>query len=125
MATALARVFLAAASALLVLAAVPTVKLANGVEMPLVACGSGGDTNASAKAGVAMALQVGFTSIDTAHNYGCLSGVAEALADYGLDHRREYFLTTKVPGCGAPPLGLQPPCFGEKHPAPSQSLPRL
>ena len=33
------------------LAQVPTVKLSNGVEMPLAACGSGGDSDAQAKSG--------------------------------------------------------------------------
>ena len=93
------------------LAAVPTVTLRNGVEMPLVACGSGGDSDAKAKTGVALALAAGYTGIDTAHDYGCLKGVGEALADYGLDKRADYFLTTKVPGCGVPTQGLQPPCF--------------
>ena len=93
------------------LAAVPTVMLRNGVEMPLVACGSGGDSDAKAKTGVALALAAGFTSLDTAHDYGCLKGVGAALAEHGLDKRAEYFLTTKVPGCGVPTQGLQPPCF--------------
>jgi diketogulonate reductase-like aldo/keto reductase len=93
------------------LAQVPTVKLSNGVEMPLAACGSGGDSDAQAKSGVTAALQQGFTSIDTAHDYGCISGVGEALSDWGADKRKGIFLTTKVPGCGVPTQGLQPPCY--------------
>lgn len=79
--------------------------------MPLVACGSGGDSDAQAKSGVTTALQQGYTSIDTAHDYGCLDGVGEALSEWGAEKRSSYFLTSKVPGCGVPTQGLQPPCY--------------
>ena len=92
-------------------AAVPFIKLRNGVNMPLVAAGSGGDSDAQAKTGVKLALQQGFNSIDTAHDYGCLDGVGEALTEWGVEKRSSFFLTSKVPGCGVPTQGLQPPCF--------------
>ena len=88
---------------------IPTVTLSNGVKMPLLAQGSGGDNDADAKAGVTLALQNGFTSIDTAHDYNCLSGVGQALTEFGK--REQIFLTSKVPGCGVPSQGLEPPCF--------------
>ena len=97
----------------------PSVTLSNGVEMPLVACGSGGDSNAEAKSGVRLALQSGFKHIDTAHDYGCLTGVHDGIADWlaaSATHKRgDFFLTSKVPGCGVPTQGLQPPCKCYHH----------
>lgn len=90
----------------------PTVRLRNGVEMPLVACGTGGDSSAEAQSGVAVALKAGVTHIDTAHDYTCLPGVGAAIAEWLQSHERaSLFLTSKVPGCGVPTQGLQPPCF--------------
>ena len=95
----------------------PTVRLWNGVEMPLVACGSGGDSSAEAQSGVALALKAGCTHIDTAHDYNCLAGVAAGVAAWmGEGHARDsLFLTSKVPGCGVPTQGLQPPCFDNTY----------
>jgi len=95
--------------------AVPTVKLANGVEMPLIFQGSGGDNDTSATSGVQAAIAVGFTGIDTAHDYGCLAGVGAALAPLAPDERQRLFVTSKVPGCGVPTQGLQPPCYENTH----------
>eukprot|EP01065_Artemidia_motanka_P027001 TRINITY_DN32239_c0_g1_i1.p1 TRINITY_DN32239_c0_g1~~TRINITY_DN32239_c0_g1_i1.p1 ORF type:complete len:331 (+),score=128.71 TRINITY_DN32239_c0_g1_i1:74-994(+) len=92
-------------------AAVPSVPLRNGVEMPLLALGVryGAADNATAQA-VQLALAAGWNFIDTSHDYGNLKGVGAGLAASGKQ-RSEYFLDTKVPGCGTPTQGLQPPCF--------------
>jgi diketogulonate reductase-like aldo/keto reductase len=104
---------------------VPTVTLRNGVKMPLVACGSGGDSDAQARTGVAAALKAGFPSIDTAHDYGCQKGVGDALQAYGPEKRGDIFLTTKIPGCGVPTQGLQPPCFANSMKLAEQGLSEL
>eukprot|EP00040_Diaphanoeca_grandis_P001312 m.18102 g.18102 ORF g.18102 m.18102 type:complete len:308 (-) comp11843_c0_seq1:189-1112(-) len=88
----------------------PNVTLHNGVQMPLVAQGTGGDSSQSATEGVALALGAGFRHIDTAHDYADLDGVATGVAAWS-GGRHEIFLTTKIPGCGVPSQGLQPPCF--------------
>lgn len=90
---------------------VPTVKLANGIEMPLIFQGSGGDNDTSATIGVQAALAIGFTGIDTAHDYRCLAGVGAVLAPLSTAERQRLFVTSKVPGCGVPTQGLQPPCY--------------
>jgi len=51
-------------------ASVPTVTLNNGVAMPLVQLGLGGYNDSYATEAVVSALGVGFTGIDTAHDYG-------------------------------------------------------
>ena len=92
-------------------AATPFVTLNNGVQMPAVAAGTWQYTAATAQTSVTNALKVGFTHIDTAHDYcadgttgDCTNagssnqvGIGKALA--GVD-RSKFFLTTKVPGCG-------------------------
>jgi diketogulonate reductase-like aldo/keto reductase len=90
------------------LSTVPTIHLSNGVKMPVLAAGVGGDSNSDATISIREALQAGFTSIDTAHDYSNFPGVAAALLNVP---RESYFLTTKVPGCGVPTQGLQPPCY--------------
>ena len=89
-------------------AAVPTIPLTSGTRMPAIACGTGGDSNASATSLVATALAAGFTHIDTAHDYNDQGGVGDALA---RADRSAVFLTSKVPGCGVPTQGLMPPCY--------------
>eukprot|EP00591_Stephanopyxis_turris_P003964 CAMPEP_0195507882 /NCGR_PEP_ID=MMETSP0794_2-20130614/1240_1 /TAXON_ID=515487 /ORGANISM="Stephanopyxis turris, Strain CCMP 815" /LENGTH=314 /DNA_ID=CAMNT_0040634707 /DNA_START=85 /DNA_END=1029 /DNA_ORIENTATION=+ len=89
---------------------VPTVTLSNGVEMPMMAAGVGGDNQSDAALSVIEALGVGIMHIDTAQDYMNLKGVAVALAATRIP-REEIFLTSKVPGCGVPSQGLQPPCF--------------
>jgi len=91
----------------------PYVTLNNGVQMPAVAAGTWQYTTAYAQSSVASAFKVGFTHIDTAHDYcadgstgDCSAvggsnqaGIAKALAASGLA-RESVFVTTKVPGCG-------------------------
>ena len=86
----------------------PTVTLSNGIRMPVLAAGVGGDSVAQTTTSIQAALQAGFTSIDTAHDYDNFAGVAAAIAAVP---RASYFLTSKVPGCGVPTQGLQPPCY--------------
>ena len=92
----------------LVDAAAPLLTLSNGVQMPVVACGTGGDSNTSAQVTVAAAFSAGFTHIDTAADYDDQGGVGVAIKAF---ERKELFLTTKIPGCGVPTQGLPPPCF--------------
>jgi diketogulonate reductase-like aldo/keto reductase len=92
----------------------PTIRLHNGLSVPSVACGTGGDNNASAQVTVRAALMAGFRHIDTAHDYGDQAGVGQALAAWQSEHplpSEQPWLTTKVPGCGVPTQGLMPPCY--------------
>jgi hypothetical protein len=93
---------------------VPTVLLHNGVRMPAIACGTGGDDNRSAQVTVGAALQAGFTHIDTAHDYNDQAGVGKAIREFGgigPFGPEQLFLTSKVPGCDVPTQGLIPPCL--------------
>ena len=80
----------------------PCVALNNGVEMPVVAVGTWQANSSAAEASIAAAFSVGFTHIDTAHDYNNQAGVAKAIAN---KERETYFLTTKVPGCGLQGVG--------------------
>jgi diketogulonate reductase-like aldo/keto reductase len=91
-------------------ARVPEITLSNGVKMPAIACGTGGDNNASAQTTVAAAFAAGFTHIDTAADYGDQGGVGVAIKAVN-NGRKSLFLTTKIPGCGVPTQGLPPPCL--------------
>lgn len=75
-------------------ATIPTIKLNNGVEMPMISIGTWQYNSSTAEATVKLALKVGFNHIDTANDYGNQDGVGRALQ--GVD-RASYFLTTKVP----------------------------
>jgi diketogulonate reductase-like aldo/keto reductase len=74
--------------------AIPSIKLNNGVQMPLISLGTWQYNSTVAEDTVKLGMKVGFTHIDTAHTYLNQDGVGRALA--GLD-RDSYFLTTKVP----------------------------
>jgi diketogulonate reductase-like aldo/keto reductase len=89
-------------------ASVPHVSLSNGVLMPVLAAGVGGFNSSAAADSIRSALSLGFNSIDTAHDYNNFAGVAAAIKTVP---RENFFLTTKVPGCGVPTQGLYPPCF--------------
>ena len=75
-------------------AAVPTIQLNNGVEVPVMALGTVFQTNDEAQEAVTNAIQVGMTHIDTAYNYKIQEGVGAALAGR---NRSSFFVTTKVP----------------------------
>eukprot|EP00729_Bicosta_minor_P024970 gene24970-22725_t len=70
-----------------VLAAVPSVKLNNGVMMPAMLWGSGGSTQENAtstRPAVAMAIKAGFPGIDAANHYHNQVGVALGVKDSGV-----------------------------------------
>ena len=73
----------------------PTQKLRNGVDLPVLAAGVWEFSNTTAEASVAAAIEVGFPAIDTAFDYGNQPGVARALKKFP---GREVFVITKVPG---------------------------
>lgn len=75
-----------------------TVKLNNGVVMPLVALGTWQYSSSTAEDAVTKAFAAGFTHVDTAKQYGNAVGVGKALKASGKK-REDYFLTTKTYGC--------------------------
>ena len=60
-------------------AAVPTVTLNNGLEMPAIALGTAGYDNATAKDAVEKALAAGLNHIHTAYDYFNVQGVGQGL----------------------------------------------
>ncbi len=72
-----------------------TVKLNNGVEMPLLGYGVFQVPPQEAERCVSDALEVGYRMIDTAQAYGNEEGVGEAIAKSGIP-RHELFVVTKV-----------------------------
>ena len=80
-------------------AAVPTITLNNGVEMPMVSIGTWQYNSSVAYDAIKEAYAVGFNHIDTAHDYENEDGVGRAIAE-APGGRDGVFLTTKVPGCG-------------------------
>ncbi|GAB5369687.1 hypothetical protein AAMO2058_001426800 [Amorphochlora amoebiformis] len=81
----------------------PEIVLNNGVKMPVIGAGTGAFSNATAYASILSALKLGFTHVDTAHDYYNQDGVGKAIAQFD---RKSFFLTTKVPGCGVPGQGI-------------------
>lgn len=76
-------------------AAIPSVTLNNGVEMPMLGLGTytlKGDTAIKA---VKTAIQIGYRHFDTAQAYGNETEVYEGIRQSGLD-RKEIFITSKV-----------------------------
>jgi len=93
---------------------VPTKRLSNGVEMPMVVAGTFKYNSSEAEASIDRAIQAGFTGIDCAYDYYNQDGVARALKrhfDAGLK-REEFFIETKVPGCGFDDINTTD-CYGE------------
>lgn len=72
-----------------------TVKLNNGVEMPVLGYGVYQVTPKECERCVTDAIGVGYRSIDTAQAYANEEGVGAAVRKSGIP-RREFFLTTKV-----------------------------
>lgn len=72
-----------------------TIKLSNGLEMPLLGYGVFQVPPQEAERCVADALSVGYRLIDTAQAYFNEEGVGDAIAKRGID-RHDIFLTTKV-----------------------------
>ena len=76
-----------------------TVKLNNGLEMPMIGFGTYQITPNTTLLNVAKALRLGYRMIDTAQYYGNEEGVGEAIKESGLD-REQLFVTTKVQTSG-------------------------
>ena len=72
-----------------------TIKLYNGVEMPLLGYGVFRVDPKECERCVSDALSVGYRLIDTAQAYGNEEGVGSAIAKSGID-RKNLFITTKV-----------------------------
>lgn len=73
---------------------IPSVTLANGVEMPALGLGTSPMGDRQAEATVAEALRAGYRLIDTAENYRNEAGVGRGIRASGVD-RDEVFVTTK------------------------------
>jgi 2,5-diketo-D-gluconate reductase A len=76
-------------------AAVPTIRLNNGVEIPQVGFGVFQVPPSDTADVVVRALEIGYRHIDTAQMYGNEKGVGAAVARSGLD-RGEVFVTSKL-----------------------------
>ena len=72
-----------------------TLKLSNGVEIPLIGLGVWQMSNEEAEKTVAYALKNGYKHIDTARTYGNEEGVGRGIKASGVK-REEFFLTTKI-----------------------------
>ena len=72
----------------------PSVRLANGVQMPQLGLGTWPMDDAEAARVVPQALQMGYRLIDTAENYQNETGVGEGIRASGIA-RGEIFITTK------------------------------
>ena len=78
---------------------IKTVKLNNGLEMPMIGFGTYQITPNTTLLNVAKALRLGYRMIDAAQYYGNEEGVGEAIKESGLD-REKLFVTTKVQTSG-------------------------
>lgn len=76
-----------------------TVRLNNGVEMPILGYGTYQIPPRQTRNQVLQALRTGYRLIDTAQYYGNEDGVGEALIESGLP-REQVFVTTKVQTSG-------------------------
>ena len=74
---------------------IPTIKLNNGVEMPVIGYGVFQVSDEEAQRCVADAIAVGYRAIDTAQAYYNEEGVGRGIKDSGIN-RSELFITTKV-----------------------------
>ena len=72
-----------------------TMKLHNGVEIPVIGLGTWLTPNDIADEVVKTALQMGYLHIDTAQAYGNEEGVGQGIRDSGIK-REDIFITSKV-----------------------------
>ena len=82
-------------------AAIPTVPIAPGVNMPLAGIGTWQYNDSVAGAAVTQALKLGYTHVDTALGYKNQVGIGKALAKAFAEKvitRGELFLVSKIPG---------------------------
>ena len=73
-----------------------TVRLSDGVSVPLIGFGTWELSGDDAYNGVRAALEIGYRHIDTATGYRNEDRVGQAVKDSGLD-RQDVFITTKCP----------------------------
>lgn len=78
-------------------AAIPSISLNDGHDIPSVGFGTYPLDDAAAQTAVAEALQSGYRLVDTASRYGNETGVGRGLAESGVA-RSEIFLSTKLRG---------------------------
>lgn len=94
-------------------AAMPTVTLNTGTEMPAVSLGVWKYNSSYAGEACKTALANGYNAIDTAYDYDNQDAVGAAINAHiaaGKATREEIFLTTKIPACGSFPVaGLPTP----------------
>jgi 2,5-diketo-D-gluconate reductase A len=76
-------------------AAVPTIRLNNGVEIPQLGFGVFKIEPSETRKAALAALEAGYRHIDTAQMYGNEREVGEAVRDFGID-RRDVFVTSKL-----------------------------
>jgi diketogulonate reductase-like aldo/keto reductase len=76
---------------------VPTVKIAPGVYLPMSGLGTWQYNTTTAQAASELALDLGYTHIDTALGYGNQVGVGNAIKNSGRA-RDSLFVTSKIPG---------------------------
>ena len=72
-----------------------TVKLNNGVEMPILGFGVYQVSDDETTKAVTEAIEVGYRMFDTAQSYHNETGVGRAIKNSGID-RKEFFLVTKI-----------------------------
>lgn len=72
-----------------------TVKLNNGVEMPILGFGVYQVSDEETTKAVTDAIEVGYRMFDTAQSYHNEAGVGRAIKNSGID-RKEFFLVTKI-----------------------------
>ena len=72
----------------------PTLRLANGVEIPQLGLGTWPMDDAQCAVAVKAAIEMGYRLIDTAENYGNEAGVGEGVRKASVP-RSEVFITTK------------------------------
>lgn len=84
---------------------IPTIEIADGVNMPLVGLGSWLYDSDTAYASTLSALKLGYTHFDTAYDYRSEDGVANSIGiGKALEEMKEkrprdsYFITTKIEG---------------------------
>jgi 2,5-diketo-D-gluconate reductase A len=79
---------------------VPVVRIADGVDMPVIGLGTSHMRGTQVYDAISCALEAGYRLIDTATMYGNQTEVGRAIRDSGLG-RGAVFITTKLPGVRA------------------------
>lgn len=74
---------------------IPTIKLSNGVQMPILGFGTNTLTGEVGERSVFDAISVGYRLIDTAHIYGNEEAVGAGIKRSGIN-RKELFITSKL-----------------------------